>query len=103
MFGADVQFNIGGQSKITSIPGLLLTILSMAVMFAYAQMRLQILIYQLNPNITQAALNAYYDSTYQLKFSDIGYKVAWAVESYTTPPVGKDDPSYVHWQVQLTS
>jgi hypothetical protein len=37
-----------------------------------------------------------------LKFSDINYKVAWAVEDYNTL-AGKDDPDYVWWQVQLTS
>ena len=61
------------------------------------------MIYQKNPQILSSELFSYYDSKDQLKFKDINYKVAWAVESYTTPPLGKDDPDYVRWQVQLTT
>ena len=36
MFGADVQFNIGGQTKITSVPGLILTIILTIILMAYS-------------------------------------------------------------------
>ena len=60
------------------------------------------MLYQQNPQVTQSEQFSYFDSTYRLKFSDINYKVAWAVEDYNTL-AGKDDPDYVWWQVQLTS
>ena len=61
------------------------------------------MIYQENPSVTQSTLNRYFDSSKMLDFKDINYRIAWAVESYTTPPIGMDDPDYVEWVVQLTS
>ena len=52
------------------------------------------MLYQQNPQVTQSELFSYYDSTHHLKFSDLNYKVAWAVEDYNTY-AGKDDPNYV--------
>jgi hypothetical protein len=53
------------------------------------------MIYQENPSVTQSTLNQYFDSSKKVNFKDINYRIAWAVESYTTPPVGMDDPDYV--------
>ena len=95
MFGSNVQFNIGGKHKITSVPGLILTTILTLIILAYATVRFQVMIYQENPSVTQSTLTNYFDSSKHLNFKDINYRIAWAVESYTTPPVGKDDPDYV--------
>jgi hypothetical protein len=52
MFGADVQFNIGGQSKLTSIPGVVLTFIITCVIIAFTIFRFQVMVYQENPNVT---------------------------------------------------
>ena len=87
---------------MTSVPGLILTIILTGILLAYSFQRLTVMLYQKNPQIISSQLFSSIDSTYRLRFSDINYKVAWAVEDYNTF-AGKDDPSYVHWQVQLTS
>ena len=47
-------------------------------------------------------LDGYFDSSYVVKFDDIGFKVAFAVEQYDDSRAGKDDLNYVAWTVQLT-
>jgi len=45
MFGADVQFNIGGQRKITSTPGLILTFIIAVIIIAYTVQRFTVMLY----------------------------------------------------------
>ena len=52
MFGADVQFNIGGHSRVTSVPGLVLTFILTGILVAYSFQRLTVMLYQKNPQIT---------------------------------------------------
>ena len=50
-----------------------------------------------NPNITQATVSNFYDSRFHVNFTDINFRIAWAVENYTNNSIGKDDPYYVEW------
>ena len=72
------------------------------MLVAYGVSRLNALILRANPQITVSTLQQYYDSSYIVKFDDIGFKVAFAVEQYDANRAGKDDPNYVEWIVELT-
>ncbi len=52
--------------------------------------------------MTVSLLEQYFDSSHIVKFDEIGFKVAFAVEQYDEFRAGKDDPNYVVWTVQLT-
>lgn len=59
------------------------------------------MVYLQNPNITQATVSNFYDSRFHVNFTDINFRIAWAVENYTNNSIGKDDPYYVEWVAQL--
>jgi hypothetical protein len=74
----------------------------MTILFSYGAARFQTLIYRSNPTITRSDLLDFFDSTEIVKFSDINFKIAFAVEQYDDSRAAKDDPNYVRWVVQLT-
>ena len=45
MFGSNVQFKIGGKHKITSFPGLLLTLVLTLIILSYASVRFKVMVY----------------------------------------------------------
>lgn len=102
LFGQELGFNLDGEERIKSVPGIIISILLLLVLFAYGISKFRGLLTYNNPNITTTVLQQYYDSTYVLNFKDHDVKVAFAVESYDDQRIGKDDPNYVQWVVQLT-
>ena len=102
IFGTPVGFNLDGDLQISSFPGFIMTCIVMTILFSYGAARFQTLIYRSNPTITRSDLLDYFDSTEIVKFSDINFKIAFAVEQYDDSRAGKDDPNYVRWVVQLT-
>jgi len=79
-FGTPVKFNLDGKDTISSFPGFVMTCIVMTVLFSYGAARFQTLIYRSNPTITRSDLLDFYDSTKIVKFSDINFKIAFAVE-----------------------
>lgn len=67
----------------------------------FAWIRLEILLQRKNPSIMEATTLGYYDESEVITPDEIGFKIAFAVEGYTDR-VGKDDPEYVEWVVQMT-
>jgi len=65
------------------------------ILLAYAIYTLSAVITHDNPLITAVTVNDFYDSNLKLKFSDVGFKIAFSVQGYTSETLGKDDPNYV--------
>ena len=45
MFGSSVQFKIGGKNKITSLPGLFISLVLTLIILAYASVRFKVMVY----------------------------------------------------------
>lgn len=94
MFGSSVNFNVAGKQKITTTPGVIMTIAMMILMIAYFSNQFQVFFYKRRPMITQTAISQFYDSKFNVNLKEIDFKVAWAVESYVNGSA-LDDPNYV--------
>ena len=99
MFGSPVSLNLDGKTEVKSIAGIIASSLIIFMLIAYGASRFNVLISSSNPTITQTTLMEYFDSKKIVKFDEIGFKVAFAVEQYDDSRKGKDDPNFVAWTV----
>ena len=67
----------------------------------FAWIRLEFLLQRKNPSIMEATTLGYYDESEVIIPQELGFKIAFAVEGYQDR-VGRDDPEYVQWVVQMT-
>jgi hypothetical protein len=95
-----MPFNIGGAPTVTSLPGFALTVLLLCIMIAYFVTRLQVLVFKLNPQITQSIVMNNFDPSYVVNTKDIGFKFAWGIET-TYNPQPKFDSNYVRWVANM--
>jgi hypothetical protein len=90
--------NVGGQSKIRSYPGALITLLLIPLFVWYVIRRTALMATRGNTNVTEAYLQNYFDSSYQIALDQIDFKMGFAVIGYFDQ-IPKDDPLYVEWRV----
>ena len=101
MFGSDLPtFNLGGQEKITTYPGGVLSLLITVVMMSYAFMKFNHLIDKHNPNISLLNEVGIYDSSEVLTFEDINFRVAFSMVNYFSRAT-LDDPRYLKYIARL--
>ena len=56
MFGQGVNFNVAGKQKITTTPGVLLTLAMGILMIAYFSNQFKVFLYKKRPIITQTTI-----------------------------------------------
>jgi hypothetical protein len=94
MFGRALPLNIAGSLTVTSLPGFSLTVLLLCIMIAYFATRLQVLVFKLNPQVTQSTIMNNFDTSYVINTKDHGFMFAWGIET-TYNPQPKLDSNYV--------
>ena len=68
-FWASINLNFDGREKVTSLPGSIISIALGATFLAYAIMKFEILILQMNVNVSETLLGNYLNTTYVVDFN----------------------------------
>ena len=72
----------------------------MTIIFSFILLKTIMLVHRHNPNMSQAIIPAFYDSTSKFNFEENNYQIAIAVVEYKSRrPI--DNPEYVRWAPQL--
>ena len=68
-----VALNVSGKTSIPSYPGTFTTIILLAVLAAYAGIKMEMLIYFENPLINQATMRDHFPKEKRVNLTDIGF------------------------------
>ena len=105
MFGHGIGFNFGGQAKINSVYGAIISMLMWGLFYTYFVQKLQTLVFRKGPMITIAEEQDFYDDSFEFNFKDWDFKFAFAVQP--APDFGsiinKVDPDFVYWNVRIAT
>lgn len=63
-------FNLDGETKIKSVPGITISLVFMILMISYGIAKFHILVSHTNPSITYSTLQNFYSSTDVIDFKD---------------------------------
>ena len=93
-------FNLRGKHQISSVYGGMLTIMILTVMLLYSGIKLEMLLYRQNPNISSFTEEFKLTSKDVLNFKDRQLRFAWTFEGYVDKEL-KNDPRYVKLLMRL--
>lgn len=83
-YGEKVELNYNGKKKISTIPGLIYTVVSFILLMAYAYQKGLELIYRDQPNISETTINNYYTPQDKINLNSLNFKIAFGVADYFT-------------------
>ena len=77
-----------------------MTVVALTIILTFVLIKTHMFITRHNPNLSQAIVPAFYDTTNKFNFVENNYQIAIAVVEYKSrKPI--DDPEYVRWVPQL--
>ena len=80
-FGDEITLNVDGEGTIKTLAGAFCTLLYYVIMLVYLSKQVTYLTTRTNPAITTSFVENYYDNSKIFTFKDLGFKIAWTMES----------------------
>ena len=101
LFGAQIPgFNLKGETQILTKTGGCLSVLLVLVWAIYGIIKFSEMVGKQNPFISETNEPNFYDYKTHINLNDIGFKLAFSVESYFDAEM-KADPRYVKYIVRI--
>lgn len=94
------SLNFKGRTKISTVPGLIVTVLLTSILFWYSVKKFIDLVTRANPTVNELEIQRYFNDDDTLDLNEIGFKIAFGISDYHTSR-NLVDPDYLQFKVSM--